>query len=188
MVRCVTCRGSGRVNGMGGLLKDCKVCGGDGTLEKLSIAKDVEDKPKKLAVKEEAPKVTSKRVTFKKAPAVRSDAEPIVAATKPIVPPVIDEVTQACLEEPRMEASAWRQKYQHVPGLFGKSMITGQIEEAISKVQRAAIRASYAMTQPIAPRTVDLSAAQEKASLKDADYLSFKNNENARKAKEVAKK
>ncbi len=182
LVRCMSCKGLGHVNGMGGIQRDCKVCDGVGKIEKVASvdisAKPVEKEPEIVHIAEAELSVAIDEESKKQ----------VLPKKKEVELETLDPITQACIEEPRMDPIAWQNKFQNVQGLFAKSMITGQIEACVSKVQRAGIRASYAAQQPMAARTVDLNKAQDAASRTDADYIAYKNQEKARLKKEATKK
>ena len=183
MARCLTCKGLGKVSGMGGLQRDCKVCDGVGKVEDKKPGDVLDDVYKSLDAKyvdavdtpvkpvEETPEIVHE-VKKKEVEAVET----------------LDEITKACIEEPRMDPISWKNKYQHVEGLFCKSIITGQMDEVISKVERAAIRTSYAMQTPAAPRKVNLNKAQDNAGKADPDYIAYQNKEKARLKKEAEAK
>lgn len=185
MARCLACKGLGKVNGMGGLQRDCKACDGVGKVESKPIVDSVDILEKPV---DKTPEIVHVEMAASAAIDEQSSKQTLPKKKEAAVVETLDEITLACIEEQRMDPIAWKQKYQHVEGLFAKSMITGQMEEIISKVERAAIRTSYAMQTPAAPRIVDLNKAQDAAGKSDPDYIAYQNKEKARLKKEASKK
>jgi hypothetical protein len=185
--RCLKCRGQGEYAGIGGIMKNCIACDGKG---KIEVIKD--------SPKETLPKKKVKEVEAVSAPeAFESMGIPASVINEVITKdlsedsnnfpkPELDELTQAILDEPRMEAMAWAKKWCHVKQLFAMSPITGRYEELITKVQRAGMRATFAQGQEIAPRVVDLSKAQDSTIKSDPEYKAYQAQE--KKLKEAAKK
>lgn len=181
-VRCGRCRGQGQVAGMGGIMGDCSECNGVGKVSKAIETQDFVVASERIeSVQVSAVDIIEKpvdemsEVVHEK---VKSPKKKKTKLGKSLgaykEPEILDDITRACLEEPSMDPLAWKHKYQNVEGLFAKSFITGQQEELITKVQRASIRASYAMQRPIAPRTVDMGKSQDIASKNDSEYKAYK--------------
>jgi hypothetical protein len=192
--RCAKCKGQKKYAGLGGIFKDCEVCNATGKVDIETKAK----KPKEAVKKEEirAPKIESisAEEMFKElgVPDDVIDAslgKSKAAYKEPIFPGYSDELITAILDEPRMEALAWENKYKHVKELFGINVLTQKPDQLMTKVQRAGVRAAYGahVAQMNAPRAVDLSFAQNEAAKTDALHIAFEQREKSRIEKEAAK-
>lgn len=166
MVRCLTCKGLGHVNGMGGIQRDCKACDGVGKIEKVETI-DISSIPV-----EETPKIVHDTQTD------LSIVETVLQESKKKeveAEETLDELTQAALDEPKMTTEQWRAKYP-------------KMAEITDTRQRHEARVLYASRKPVVPRKVDLNAMQDDVARKDADYLAYEAKENARLEREAAKK
>lgn len=164
MIRCGKCRGLGEYAGMGGIMRECIDCGGVGKIDKVNHAIDIFEKPVDKAL--EIVPVVEVIAPVVIEPVKKKEVE---------VAEILDEMTQACLDEPKMTTEQWRAKY---PSIASSS----------NTRERHDVRVSYATRRVAAPRKVDLGAMQDDVVRNDADYIAFENKEKARLAKEEAKK
>lgn len=197
-IRCITCRGLKELAGIGGIMKTCWVCDGKGRIEKVieqlepSVVTTSEvtsapvgetlAKPKrksKTKIKDEEVETADMFIAEAKI-SEAIDSGPKEALSNFM--PEIDEFTKAILDEVRMDPIGWQLKYKHIPRLFGINPMTQKFDELVSKVQRAAIRANYAINQPKIARTVNLNKMQDGTVEADSDYLAFKSKEKAAEA------
>jgi hypothetical protein len=169
---CMTCRGNKELPGMGGIIKTCWNCKGKGRIPVVKAETSTIDHAVILNM---AAQSTDEVVSAIKAkPKRKSRAKTKEPETVDMFTTYVDPLMQAVLDEPRMKPDEWQRKYKDVPGLFGKDIATGATCEAVSKVERAAMRANYAANQPKVKRKVDVSAAQDLAAEGDANYRAFK--------------
>lgn len=195
-IKCLKCKGLGEYAGMGGIMRECGTCDGTGKIERdmpervtetvsateafvsMGIPLGVVNQVIAPAVENTvSPGLIKETIAIE---GIKQDNKPAPVARQE---PAIDEVMQAVIDEPRMEALAWKNKYRHVKGLFAKSIITGQYEELITKVQRAAMRANYASNQVIAERVVDMGALQDATVINSPEYKAYAAQEKLRTEK-----
>ncbi len=178
LVRCLTCKGLGHVNGMGGILRDCKVCDGVGKIKKVEpvdiSVEPVDETPEivqmaQASTDEIVEAIASSRIDEE------SKKQTLPKKKEPEVVETLDELTQAALDEPKMTTEQWRTKYP-------------KIAEITDTRQRHEARVLYASRKAPAPRKVNLGAMQDDVALKDSDYLAYEAKENARLEREEAKK
>lgn len=192
MVRCTKCLGQKEYFGIGGIVKSCDTCNATG---KVEAPKRLETIPEETVTP--VTDIISAAEAFKSMgipDAIIAEAAATEAVDKALAQSQanfkkeetkVDELMQAVLDEPRMTPEMWKAKYQHVERLFGRSIITGCMEEMISKVQRAQMRANHAMQTPMAPRKVDLGRAQDMAVQSDPEYKAYVAQEKMRTEKAV---
>lgn len=186
-IRCQKCRGQKEFAGIGGIMKRCDMCNATGLVEQ--VVKKAPEVVKVNHIEEALEKVSAAEVVAsaaidnspkqtlpKRKSRARAKVVEPVAVVAEVAAPVIDEFTQAILDEPKMTPEAWQAKYRHIDRLFGIDK-TGSFGALVSHAQRAAIRANYAATQYRAPRTVDLQAAQDSAVATDLEYAAYVANE-----------
>ena len=176
--RCTACRGQKEFAGLGGIMKKCHHCDGKGSVSAI-VATSTESNAivadmAAAATDEVISAIKRKRPSRAKAKepetvdmfiaeaiassSIDSDGK---AGRTVIVAPVVDEFTQAVLDEPRMDPLTWQAKYKHINRLFGINPLTQKFDELVSKVQRAEIRAQHAAAQPKIKRTVDMTKSQD---------------------------
>ena len=174
MVRCMTCKGLGHVNGMGGLQRECKVCDGVGKIEKVETV-DTSIKPvdKIEEIVQISHEIMESMASVDIDEALGKQTLPKKKEVEAVE--TLDELTRAALDEPKMTTEQWRAKYP-------------MIAEITDTRQRHDARVLYASRKPAAPRKVNLGASQDDVALKDSDYLAYEAKENARLEREEAKK
>ncbi len=206
-VKCMTCRGNKELAGMGGIIKECWNCKGKGRVPEPKVETSTVTNAVVLDIAAKATDEIISAVKAKNKRKSRAKAkEPVTAdmfqdtctlaaifpdmnlmeaaasiaidkGAKQTLPPKVDPLMQAILDEPRMTPEQWQAKYKHVERLFGINPVTNKFDELISKVQRAAMRADYAAQQPKVKRKVDVNASQDAAAEGDANYIAFRNKE-----------
>lgn len=190
-VLCHTCRGLKEASGMGGIMKTCWTCKGKGRIvPPISTTQFASDESLKKAVNAQTMECVATVAdialdatdevagSIKTKNKRKSRAKVKEPQTIDMFPePTVDALMQAILDEPRMTPEVWQATYKNVPRLFGINPVTGQFDEMISKVQRAAMRADYAAAQPRVKRKVNVSAAQDAAAEGDVYYAAFKEKE-----------
>ena len=190
MIRCTKCLGQKGYYGIGGLYRDCDVCDKTGKIEAPKRLEAIPEEPvtQTVSVSEAFASMGIPAAIIAEAAATEAVDKALAqsqANFKKKEETKVDELMQAVLDEPRMTPEMWKAKYQHVERLFGRSIITGCMEEMISKVQRAQMRANHAMQTPMAPRTVDLGKAQDMAVQSDPEYKAYVAQEKMRTEKLV---
>ncbi len=207
MVRCKDCRGLGWKRGMGAIEKDCITCDATGKVEQKSGCETISLLPEAgkvelvsleeifpgvaaIAKEIEAEVVNIEPIEPKVEPeAIIESIEPIKKKEiendkpKPIFAGYSDALMVALLEEKSMAGPAWKQKHKNNNELFVTS--NGQIIGEILDVRdRASIRELYAMSKPVAPRKVNLSAAQDMAASSDPQYMKYEKEMQAKAQQE----
>lgn len=179
----MTCRGTGKTAGMGGIPRECRICDGEGkVLKAVESIQPIQAVAEKTTPKTLEPQAIEPIKAAPKSKAKKPTPEPIEPITetmpgfeepkKPIFAGYDDDFMEAILSELSMEPAAWTRKYQHIKKLFSVD-ISGQIGQVVSKVERNSIRLLYAQTQKIAPRKIDNMAMQDNVAAKDTDYLVY---------------
>ena len=198
---CFACRGQKEAPGMGGIIKKCEKCSGKGRVERpaavLQVAKPAEpiERVAQTADMESVfeTKAKPKRKSRAKVKAVEVDTETKdmfqdtvslaqIVTGEAAKMPAVDEFTKAILDEPRMTPDEWQAKYKHIARLFGINPMTQKFDCLVTQVQRAAIRANYAATQPRVARKVNVKKAQDVVAESDAEYIAYQHQQEAREA------
>jgi hypothetical protein len=174
-VRCPTCRGYKKVNGIGGIERDCHKCSGKGTVA-----------PEAVVVTQMAAAATDEIVEAikKKEPEVSPAKNAQLPVGDAIFPGYSNELMSALLDEPKLPLQEWKKKHMRNTELFvvAKDM-RGQdqiVNELLDLHMRNSIRLLYAQSKPVAPRKVNAMAAQDMAARSDADYVRYEKQQKAK--------